>query len=291
MTLFVPAYAKSAGTLFALGADEIVMGPLGEFGPMDAVNALAMAAPLGRDGSSLLPGIAMEVIRNAATGWVHDATEAVALVTGGAPKDTMGHAIDLVSKLSAPVLAQVAPETLAESARQTDLGRHYGGRVSARYRPRVRREVAKRQVETLVVGYPSHGFVIDHEELLDMELPVRPMDDAEFEILERLGLYLVRPPMGCPDEIFLVPPPGGLEEEEDEDADEEGIGEGDELHESEDPADPSEHAAEGTAVAVDVADASLPGASQPERRGRGPRVHAPRGGPGGPETPSEDVPS
>ncbi|MFM7735684.1 MAG: SDH family Clp fold serine proteinase [Alphaproteobacteria bacterium] len=208
VTLFVPAFAKSAGTLFALGADEIVMGPLGEFGPMDAVNALAMSAPLGRDGSSLLPGIAIEVLRNSATEWVRDAAEAVAVVTGGGPRDTMGHAIDLVTKLTAPVLAQVTPETLAASTRQTNLGRHYGGRVSERYRGHLRRSVTKRQVERLVVGYPSHGFVIDYEELVEMELPVRPAEGREHDLLMSLGLFLVRPPVGCPDEISYVPATG-----------------------------------------------------------------------------------
>lgn len=234
MTLFVPAYAKSAGTLFALGADEIVMGPLGEFGPMDAVNALAMSAPLGRDGSSLLPGIALEVLRNSATGWVSDAAEAVALVTGGAPKDTMGHAIDLVTKLTAPVLAQVTPETLAASTRQTNLGRHYGGRVSERYRRGVRRGVAKRQVERLVVGYPSHGFVIDYEELVDMELPVRPAEGLEHDVLLRLGLFLVKPPIGCPDEIAYVPAEGDerieFDDDDVDDDESEGDDDGPEVH-------------------------------------------------------------
>ncbi|MEI8357270.1 MAG: hypothetical protein WCH13_02160 [Deltaproteobacteria bacterium] len=221
MTLFVPGFAKSAATLFALAADEIVMGSFGEFGPMDAVNTLAMSAPLGRDGSSLLPGIALEVIRANATGWVREAAQAVALVTGGTPEDTMGHAIELVARLSAPVLAQVAPGTLAESTRQTDLGRHYGARV-VRYRHRVPRDLANGQIERLVVGYPSHGFVIDYEELLDMGLPVRAMEDAEFRILEELGRFILRPPMGCPDEIVIVPAPEGSGADlEDEDGDDE----------------------------------------------------------------------
>ncbi|MBU0734226.1 MAG: hypothetical protein KKG10_08760, partial [Proteobacteria bacterium] len=35
LAVLVPFRAHSAGTTLALGADEIVMGPLGELGPVD----------------------------------------------------------------------------------------------------------------------------------------------------------------------------------------------------------------------------------------------------------------
>ena len=34
-TLFVPGFCKSAGTLFAIAANEIVFAPFGELGPLD----------------------------------------------------------------------------------------------------------------------------------------------------------------------------------------------------------------------------------------------------------------
>lgn len=35
LTLFVPGFCKSAGTLFAVAANEIVFAPFGELGPLD----------------------------------------------------------------------------------------------------------------------------------------------------------------------------------------------------------------------------------------------------------------
>ena len=86
----------------------------------------------------------------------------------------------------------------------------------------MRRGITKRQVERLVVGYPSHGFVIDYEELVDMELPVRPAEGIEHDILQRLGLFLVKPPIGCPDEIAYVPADGDERAESDDGEDDDG---------------------------------------------------------------------
>src|SRR5512138_402966 len=55
VTAVVPLQAKSAATLFCLGCDEIVLGPLGELGPLDAQVNERQAADFPASSSRLVP--------------------------------------------------------------------------------------------------------------------------------------------------------------------------------------------------------------------------------------------
>src|SRR5207247_10199928 len=61
ITVFVPLFAKSAATLVCLAADELVLGPLGELGPLDAQGNTNVPA----DTSRLVPFKALEQLDEA----------------------------------------------------------------------------------------------------------------------------------------------------------------------------------------------------------------------------------
>lgn len=86
--------------------------------------------------------------------------------------------------------AQVAPhlfskvdmKELGEFDRMLQIGERYGETLLTRYR-KIDAEQAHAMMERLVYGYPSHSYVLDRDELADIGLPVRAMDEQQLGTL------------------------------------------------------------------------------------------------------------
>lgn len=61
ITVFIPAFCKSAGTLMAIGSDEIVMADISELGPLDV--QLRKPDEVGEYSSGLTPLQALSALR------------------------------------------------------------------------------------------------------------------------------------------------------------------------------------------------------------------------------------
>ena len=188
--IYVPHLAKSAATLLALAADEIVMGPLGELGPMDVQSTLALSAPVSSDASALLPFCGLKTLDDAVRDQLRETTEALARATGVRPADVVGHSIDLIAKVYSPIYARIDPVRIGEGSRGLRMGFEYGMRILCRMRG-MSREQATRIVGKLVHGYPSHDFVIDGEEAIGIGLPVRRANEQELPLMRHLGRLLL----------------------------------------------------------------------------------------------------
>lgn len=172
----VPTYAKSAATLLALGADEIVMGTDAEMGPLDA----QLWDNEREERSSALDEVqALERLHSVA---LEQLDETMLTMLGGMRKRTevlLPIACGFVAEMMVPLLDKIDTVHYAKQSRVLKVAQDYAERLLAPRYPAMR---ARQIADTLVNQYPEHGFVIDREEmgsLLQRDLePSVQADDA-----------------------------------------------------------------------------------------------------------------
>lgn len=191
LTVFVPFRTKSAATLLALAADELVMGSLGELGPLDAQSDEKQAADFPLSTSRLLPDTALREVEHHAVACYDAAAQRIINQSGMRPFEAGSKAAEFMGTLYGPVMARLDPARLAESARGLALGHAYASRLLRRHRPAVPEADRQRLLDRLVRGYPAHSFIIDREEAHEMGLPVRSPDPTEARLLDQLALALI----------------------------------------------------------------------------------------------------
>jgi hypothetical protein len=191
VTAVVPLRAKSAATLLCLACDEIVLGSLGELGPLDEQVNEKQAADFPAHTSRLVPFKALAQLHDAALDTFDVVAGRILEKSGMRPFDACSKAAELTTSLYAKLYAQIDPSRLAESARGLEIGYEYALRLLRRYRPDLPADQAKKLVHRLVHDYPSHGFVIDYEEAQDLGLPVREATEAEEPLLDELAVALI----------------------------------------------------------------------------------------------------
>lgn len=179
--LLVFGYCKSAGTLIALGADEIVMSDFAELGPLDV--------QIYRDDDfRRSSGLDIQQALNVLNAQVFDVFETCLLKTidRGGGIITTKTAADIASSMAvgllAPISSQIDPLRLGEMNRVMSIAYEYGKRLN----PNKLDTISK-----LVSGYPSHSFVIDYKEAQELFEVVRRPNDNEL-ILEKLFYRVVR---------------------------------------------------------------------------------------------------
>jgi serine dehydrogenase proteinase len=146
----VPDSAKSAGTLIAVGADEIVMGPSSELGPIDPQIEITTAngERMTRPAQSFLDGL-QEIVQQVGTGQLSSAY------------------FPLLDKLD-PALIDFCKKALARS--QT-LAERFLSTYSLRGDPKKAAAIAAELIN--VNKYLSHGALIDAGEAQKLGLKVK----------------------------------------------------------------------------------------------------------------------
>lgn len=161
ITCFIPYQARSAGTLLALGMDELVCTPLSEFTPMDVhLNSTGVQSPE-------LPGmLSAEDIRS-----FHQMA-----------KEWFGieRTEDRI-QLLAIVSQRIFPVSLSSFFRADKLVRSLATQLLSS--KRTSSDTIERLVDRLVGEYFAHDYSITREELRDIGLPVRDATPAEEELL------------------------------------------------------------------------------------------------------------
>ena len=177
VTVFGPC--KSAGTLVAVGANELAFGLLGELGPLDAQLSKSdeiVGTTSGIDTIRTLAIMRTEAF-NAFVKYMIDLTKE----TKGAisMKTASDIAANLVTDLFQPMMQQIDPHRLSEVNRIMNITREYGKRLKMPNLKGNNKSQKERQLGYLIEGYPSHGFVIDKEEarsLFDKVLDVTSIE-------------------------------------------------------------------------------------------------------------------
>lgn len=174
LSVVIPDLAKSAGTLLALGADEIFMSASADLGPLDiqiahpdredeVISGLDVAGSL-----SYLSRFALELILGGGAA-VIDATSLPRLEV---VKAMSGFA----ARFLQPCIAKLDPHLTRRAVFQLQVAERYAASMlSERNVPRAmefRPENAKKMIKTLVAEYPVHEFVISRTEAKALGLPI-----------------------------------------------------------------------------------------------------------------------
>lgn len=191
VTIYVPICAQSAATLIALVGDELVLGAMGELGPLDAQFDHKRSSDSSINCSVLATFKAFEQSASISVELFASALSRIQAETGMTPFDASSRAAELTGNLMGRVYEQVDPVKIAESARALEVATHLGVRLLTRYRAGFSREQAKVLLRTLAHDYPCHGFPLDLEELSDLGVPARAGHEEEGLLLDRIGRLLL----------------------------------------------------------------------------------------------------
>jgi hypothetical protein len=188
-------YCKSAGTLLALCADELVFGCFGELGPLDTQIDRPNEIVVADSGLDLFQALAQ--ITDSSFESFEQQMVGIIRHSGGAitTKVAAEIASSLTVGLFSPISAQVDPLRLGIARRATQIGQVYGTRLASK------KNVKPGTVEKLVREYPAHGFVIDQEEARELFNNVRGFSEGETAIYENID-HVLRIPV--PDENAIV---------------------------------------------------------------------------------------
>ena len=208
--LYVSGFCKSAGTLVATGAHELIMSDHGELGPLDV--QMSKKDELWETQSGLTPMETLNALQNKALTAFEDFFLSIKARSGGAItlRTATQIATELTTGLFAPLYSQVDPLHVGEAGRAMSIASRYGKRLLV-YGCNIDQEALK----FLTTQYPSHGFVIDRQEASRLFEEVREPTAAEVELAQVLGDRARRPmPLATEHPFeFLSQAPSPIEQE------------------------------------------------------------------------------
>lgn len=178
--ILVPYRARSAGTLLCLSADELVLGPLAELGPVDSTMGSAGApAP---DTPGALSAEDIRAFRGMAEDWFGI----------DRPEDRL--------QVLALLASRIFPASLASFYRFDRLVREVAAELLRFQLPGDDRQAQRAAiVERLVSGYHTHDAVISRRDAQALGLRAAAATPAEEELLESLRKALHSPALGDSD--------------------------------------------------------------------------------------------
>ncbi len=179
-TLLIPGLCKSAGSLIAVGADELIIADDGELGPLDV--QLGKRDELFEYSSGLDINQALLSLNIRARAAFREALIEIRTGSGGAISTKMASEIaaNLATNLYGRIYEQIDPVKLGENERAIQIATHYGDRLKGS-------NVKKDTLEMLVLGYSSHGFVIDRKEAEGLFRFVRAPRKEEADLIAILN--------------------------------------------------------------------------------------------------------
>jgi len=156
---FIPGICKSAGTLLAVGAEELIFSPYGELGPLDV--QLNKSDDLFGQESGLNISEAFRAVETRARNTFHQVIGEIVSGSGGVISfQTASHCgAEIVGSLYGPIFANIDPEEVGSRARAMRLGEDYGVRLNQKFA-----NLKQGALAQLSQSYSSHGFVIDRDE-------------------------------------------------------------------------------------------------------------------------------
>lgn len=178
ITVVVPGWCKSAGTLMCIGAHELQMGDLGELGPLDV--QIVKVDELDEQKSGLVAEAAFEKMQQEASKFF---MQFVADMGGSGYRVTLKTAAEIATNMTvgvmSPIFAKLDPTTVGEDYRSNRLAHAYAERLNLCSR-NLERGQRFDALTNLLSSYPSHGFVIDRKEASSLFKRVKPLG-AEVE--------------------------------------------------------------------------------------------------------------
>ncbi len=154
-TAIVPRYAKSAATLLALGADEILLGDCGELGPLDA----QLVDPDREEIKSALEEVqALERLLSFALVSLDKSMMFVMMRTQKKIETLLPTMSRFVTDMIRPLFEGIDAVHYTQTSRMLKVGEDYAIRLLKNRYPK---DQAEKIARALVENYPEHGFIID----------------------------------------------------------------------------------------------------------------------------------
>lgn len=181
VAVLVSGSCKSAGTLLALGAHELVFTPYGELGPLDI--QMAKVDRFGQSQSGLVITDAINTLEQRAIDVVYTISSQLMEANQGMISfPTATHvAVESMKAIYGPVLARIDPEEIGTRSRAMRIAQDYGNRLIA-----ASNNATAETLRVLAETYSSHSFVIDHIEAATLFRNARAANDVELEIVRGL---------------------------------------------------------------------------------------------------------
>lgn len=159
---------KSAGTIMAIGADELYMYETAELGPLDVqvYDGVKSSMNSGLDFNTALAIARDEVVNSFVT--------AFQMMTSA--KVSRMHAIEAAGRIAQSVASalysQVDPVTIGAMQRSIAVAMEYGTRLAKR-----QNSISQDNLRKLIAGYPAHSFCIDRDEAQDLFKSVHKLEN------------------------------------------------------------------------------------------------------------------
>jgi hypothetical protein len=173
--IVVPDYAKSAATLMVLGADEVYMGPAAELGPLDAQIRLEGDAESisALDVANAIDSLVVTALSLATAGGGQ-----ILRTTQLSRQQTLDAMLDFAARFMRPLVSKLDPSMIHRSNNHLRVAHEYAVRLQDLRRDGM--SLQDDELQGLVRGYPTHGFVISAQEASALGLSIRPAHEYPY---------------------------------------------------------------------------------------------------------------
>jgi hypothetical protein len=157
-TVLVPRYAKSAATLLALGASQLILGRDAELGPLD----VQMRDREREEYGSALDAVqSLERLNVFSLAAIDQLMLLLTQRTGKRVDTLLPLVLNYSTSFVRPLLDKIDTVDYTKKSRELKVAEEYAVRLMQQNYPL---KVAKQIAAHLVEQYPTHGFVIDRQE-------------------------------------------------------------------------------------------------------------------------------
>lgn len=173
-SVMIPDICKSAGTLVAIAGKSLIIGDLGELGPLDI--QFRKTDEMGEQLSTLNIFKTVNELQNATLDSFRHFVTDIRYGSGIGTKLSAEIASNLTKALISPIAAQIDPIKLGEHNRALQIAKEYANRLN-----QISNNLESSDaLDKLVSGYPCHSFVIDRKEAKQLFKDVRkPINENE----------------------------------------------------------------------------------------------------------------
>jgi len=190
VTVCVSGWCKSAATLLAISANELIFGCNGEMGPLDVQIAVKDELVDTRDSGLIFDAAIRGLTTNAFRVFETFMTSIIEKSQGAITFRTAADiAAEVTIGLMAPVFEKIDPLRLGADQRAQLIGMHYALRLNLH----ADNLSSLDALNMLLNGYPSHGFVIDLNEASQLFTNVKPLAGHLKIAVEGLGKLALIP--------------------------------------------------------------------------------------------------
>ena len=172
ISILVPHYCKSAGTLICIGGHELVIADRGELGPLDIQVQKPDEMFKSASGLDIIRGLTY--LQDAALNTFREYLVDINQGSGLSTKSASEIASKLTIGLHEPIFAQIDPMRLGEMQAALTIALEYGTRLNKRFG-----NLKAGALSKLATSYPAHGFVIDRKEARGLFQNVRIPSEHE----------------------------------------------------------------------------------------------------------------